>query len=365
MTAYDVTASTTAQTTIVDGDSVVVEAGVTINNPNPNTDMFDRYCVYDAAGGNNNVEIFGKVNAFVAVYLIGGHNTVDVAKNGVASGPNAGLEMYLGNNTVTNEGTVKGPGWGVYFGPSPTFDPFIDGAGNNSFTNSGLVSTSRQPGVRMDEGGNTLTNSGTIVSVKVEAVRIQSQTTDAQNTIVNTGTITGGATGVAIVTGDAAVTITNSGIITGKIMMGAGNDTYLGTDHTGETIYGGAGNDTITGGYKADTIVGGLGQDTMMGGGGADNFVFNAVAESTGKTAVADVIIHFDFAKDILTFNDAVIHSFDHVTAGNQLQAGHAALLAAPHGASLYLFVDENGVAGYQAGQDYEVVLKAPLHAPG
>ena len=80
---------------------------------------------------------------------------------------------------------------------------------------------------------------------------------------------------------------------------------------------------------------------------------------------LVDVITHFDFAKDILTFNSAAIHTFDHVTAGNQLQAGHAALLDAPHGTSLYLFVDENGVAGYQAGQDYEVVLKAPLHTPG
>lgn len=365
MTAYDVTASTAAQTTIVDGDSVRVEANVTINNPNSNTDMFDRYCIYDAAGGNNTVEILGKVNAFVAVYLIAGHNTVDVANHGMASGPNAGLEMYLGDNTVTNEGTVKGPGWGVYFGPSPTYDPFIDGAGNNSFTNSGLVTTSRQPGLRMDEGGNTLTNSGTIVAVKVEAVRIEFRVSDALNTIINTGTITGGATGVAVVTGNAPVSIANGGTITGSILMGASNDSYTGTDHSGATIYGGAGDDTIIGGYKADTIVGGLGQDHMMGGGGTDNFVFNAVAESTGKTAVVDVITHFDFTKDILTFNGAAVHTFDHVAAGSQLLAGHAALLDAPHGTSLYLFVDENGVAGYQAGQDCEVVLKAPLHTPG
>lgn len=363
MTHYDITASSNAQLQIADGDSVTVEAGIVINNPDT-ADQYGRFAIYDPHGAGNNVEVFGKVKAFVGVYLLGGGNTIDVAASGTAAGSNACVEMYLGGNTVTNEGLMQGAAWGAYFGPSPTYDPFLDGAGHDSFTNSGTVSTSRQPGIRMVEGGNTITNSGTITTVKVEAIRIQSRTTDAANTIDNSGTITGG-NGVAITTGDASTHITNSNTITGAILFGAGDDFYSATDHVGATINGGAGNDTISGGFGADTITGGLGLDKMAGGGGHDNFVFNAVAESTGKLAQVDVITHFEFNKDTITANGTAVTSFDHITSVSQLEAGHAAIMQGPHGGdTYYLVIDENGVAGYQAGADYEIQLKAPLHLP-
>ncbi|MGH6951572.1 MAG: FG-GAP-like repeat-containing protein, partial [Vitreimonas sp.] len=66
--------------------------------------------------------------------------------------------------------------------------------------------------------------------------------------------------------------IVNQGLMTGHMMLGAGNDQYLGADgqHTGANIWGDAGNDTVIAGVGADLLYGVSGDDTLDGGAGAD-----------------------------------------------------------------------------------------------
>jgi Ca2+-binding RTX toxin-like protein len=367
MSIYDVTKNTGKQLNLDGFDTVFVEVGVTINNTNnAAADKYNRFAIYDATGSGDNVIVHGTVSGFVGVYLLGGNNTVDIASDGTATGPNACVELMLGSNTVTNEGSIHGTAYGVYFGSSPTFPAELAGGGNNHLINSGTIATSRQEAVRMVDGGNVVFNSGTISSVKSEAIHITADAADPVNVITNTGTITGGTTGVAILAGDAATEVFNSGTIAGAVMLGAGNDVYKGTDAVGVTINGGDGNDTISGGSGKDTITGGLGTDQLSGGDGADTFVYTNVAESTGTVQTGDIISRFNFKLDILMVNDVHLTQFDHITSLHDLQAGHAAIFAAAHDPKMfYLVVDENGTAGYQAGQDYEIGLKNPLNMPG
>ncbi len=145
---------------------------------------------------------------------------------------------------------------------------------------------------------------------------------------------------------------------------GAGND----------TLTGGYGNDTIRGGNGTNTITGGGGSDTLYGGSGADQFVYTGVSDSTstgfdkvhGYDALADT---FKLTGDAVNAINATITGghlstttmdTDLATAIGAVQLGaHDAVLFDPdtgnlHG-HMFLIVDANGVAGYQAGQDFVI----------
>jgi VCBS repeat-containing protein len=166
--------------------------------------------------------------------------------------------------------------------------------------------------------------------------------------------------------------------------LGAGNALNFdgSADTTGGTlnVIGGAGDDHLTGGHGDDTLTGnagndvftgGLGSDTIYGGPGSDTFVYNSVADSTSDGR--DKIKDFDAASDHFQLNGISVNAinaevmsgkltiahFDTDLAaaidGNHLGA-HDAVLFTPDSGSLhghiFLVVDVNGVAGYQAGQD-------------
>ncbi|GEM_PF-3077048 len=136
-------------------------------------------------------------------------------------------------------------------------------------------------------------------------------------------------------------------------------------------LVGGAGNDILTGGSGGDTLVGGLGQDVLVGGGGADNFLFNSAADSTGNNV--DTIKDFNANTDTIQLPGMVtdivnnpigglLSSLSGLTGllGNTLGA-HAAEIVQPLLGALagdtFLVLDQNGQAGYQAGQDLVVQL--------
>ncbi len=144
--------------------------------------------------------------------------------------------------------------------------------------------------------------------------------------------------------------------VVGTVIGGAGADTILGLDGS-EALSG-----HITGGGGGDTITGGLVLN------------YDAVSDSTG--AGYDTIEHFDFSgasgqvfhgtglptaiNAAVTSGTLSTASFDAdlaaAIAAGQLGAGHAVLFT-PSAGSLagqtFLIVDHNGVAGYQAGQDF------------
>ena len=111
----------------------------------------------------------------------------------------------------------------------------------------------------------------------------------------------------------------------------------------------------------------------MLGGAGQDIFNFNAVAGST--SAHFDRIADFNAGIDLFHMSVAVGAVDAEVMGGNltatnfdanlsaalganQLHAGDAVLFQPSSGglqSHLFLVVDANGTAGYQAGQDYVI----------
>ncbi|WP_294091128.1 Calx-beta domain-containing protein [Sphingomonas sp.] len=144
----------------------------------------------------------------------------------------------------------------------------------------------------------------------------------------------------------------------------------------GRLVYfGGRAGDTLIGGAGNDWIYGGRGADQLTGGAGADTFVYNEAAESSGTTY--DTITDFLSGIDKIDLPGVVsgigatvatgalsTASFDADLAGllggTQLGA-NTALLFRPDAGTLagntFLVVDGNGVAGYQAGEDFVFML--------
>ncbi len=138
-------------------------------------------------------------------------------------------------------------------------------------------------------------------------------------------------------------------------------------------INGGAGNDTLIGGKGNDVFNGGGGADSITSGGGADQFYYTYVNDSTSTNH--DTIHGFNAVGDSfvmvgsMTLPDAIDAT---VTTGKQTSAAfdadlsqavgagqlhaHDAVLYTPNSGNLaghtFLVIDENGIAGYQAGQD-------------
>jgi Ca2+-binding RTX toxin-like protein len=147
-------------------------------------------------------------------------------------------------------------------------------------------------------------------------------------------------------------------------------------------IFAGASNDTLIGGAGNDLLYGGLGADMLDGGAGGDTFRYNSAAESTGLAH--DVLTGFDYSVDRLDL--AGTHdSFDSLNGGlldsatfnadlaaamnGILDANEAVFFTADSGdraGSIFLIVDQNGIAGYQAGEDYvfDVTASPPPLGP-
>jgi Ca2+-binding RTX toxin-like protein len=163
-----------------------------------------------------------------------------------------------------------------------------------------------------------------------------------------------------------------------------GNGNELDNTINGNTganvLRGHAGNDVMRGNAGADTIVGGAGRDQINPGNDNDRDIlrYASVDHSTGVTR--DLITgmdlnnedRFDFpARPTLiaaqvntgTLNTATFDTDLAAAVGAaQLGAGQAVLFDPSAGnldiaERVYLIVDANGVAGYQAGQDYVVEL--------
>jgi serralysin len=142
-------------------------------------------------------------------------------------------------------------------------------------------------------------------------------------------------------------------------------------------ILAGAGADILTGGAQADFLYGGRGADRLAGGGGADILFYRFVGESIG--AGFDQLVGFDAEADRIDLPGAVT-GFGGSAAGSLSQASLDADLAAALGGVLgpglaalftasagdmagrtFVAVDANGVAGYQAGEDYLFEFVAPV----
>ncbi|HEX3808648.1 MAG TPA: calcium-binding protein [Rhizomicrobium sp.] len=167
-------------------------------------------------------------------------------------------------------------------------------------------------------------------------------------------------------------------------------DFYAGFETNGHVaVTGGAGADSLSGGALNDTINGGAGNDVLFGYGGADHlnggaghdiFYYGDAAYSTSTHY--DTITGMNFDKmDTIALNihpkgvDKAIstgtlraaHFDSDLTAalGNHLTNHHAMLFTASAGTDkgeVFLVIDMNGHAGYQAGQDLVIHLDHAAH---
>ncbi|HEY8697849.1 MAG TPA: hypothetical protein VIM02_09540 [Rhizomicrobium sp.] len=148
-------------------------------------------------------------------------------------------------------------------------------------------------------------------------------------------------------------------------------------------LKGGAGNDVLTGGNGGNTFTGGLGADLAVGGTGTDTFVYMHAAEST--RAGYDTVVGFDFnadkfnVKPTIAAIDAAVNTGALSTANFDVdlaaaigigQLGkHNAVLFTPDSGSLagelFLVVDLNAKAGYQAGADLVIHLDGSANIGG
>jgi Ca2+-binding RTX toxin-like protein len=143
-------------------------------------------------------------------------------------------------------------------------------------------------------------------------------------------------------------------------------------------ILAGKGDDILTGGAQADFIYGNFGKDVIEGRGGADTLLYRDAGESTGLGF--DQLVGFDPRVDRIDLPGAI--GFAGYTAATVRQASFDADLAAAlqtlgagqarivnvqggdMAGRMFAVADGNGVAGYQAGQDFVFELVSPPVMP-
>ena len=214
----------------------------------------------------------------------------------------------------------------------------------------------------------------------------------AQGTLALAGDYAGGflltavpfrVDGIALTAGNNYVLASDDDFVAagGTLVINAmdlGDGEHVAFDGSAESdgrfiFYGGGDGDTFMGGAGDDLIEGGGGADILAGGDGSDTFVWRDAAESSG--ADYDILADFDAASDKIDL-EVEVSGFDAAIAGGSLSegsfnadlgtalaglgAGRAVLYAPDAGdlaGTVFLVVDANGVAGYQAGEDYVFAL--------
>lgn len=152
-------------------------------------------------------------------------------------------------------------------------------------------------------------------------------------------------------------------------------------ERDGSFVFFGSGQgDTFLGGAGDDRIAGLGGADTLRGGGGSDSFVYTSATDSSGPgyDTIADFtpgVDHIDLVETVAGFAAPIATGALSTASFNAdlgavlggLGAGQAVWFAPDAGdlaGKIFLIVDGNGVAGYQAGEDYVMaVAGAPLAA--
>ncbi|MES2337247.1 MAG: ELWxxDGT repeat protein [Pseudomonadota bacterium] len=255
-----------------------------------------------------------------------------------------GLNVYGGKGTDI---IVGGSGDdGFFFGPGK-FDPTVDRVNGGAGTNDQLAL----------DGDYTLTLDGTAIQ-NVEVIVLLE--------------------GPAFNKNDFNLTLADSFVPTGetRTINGALTSASMIVNGSGETngnliLTGGRAADTLTSGSGADVLFGGLGGDTLAGGTGADIFRYTNVAQSTstGYDRITDFVYGTDTI-DLPGTHDSYVRlqtgSLSTATFDANLQslmsgvlvAGGAVVFTASAGTlsgATFVVVDDNGIAGYQAGSDYVI----------
>jgi Ca2+-binding RTX toxin-like protein len=358
--------------TLGDGDNTVIAGDgddqITLGNGNNTVDGGAGNDVIRTGTGNDTItDLFGLVNITDA----GGNNLITVGDQGSKLTFLSGNERIVagsGNDTIT---TGDGD------------DNILTGDGNNIVIAGGGFNV-----IRAGSGNDTITGGSGIDIVKDFGGNDTITLGDGNNSFFMIGTgnakITAGS-GNDNIQVQSGTNIIDAGDGSNSVFGGSGNDTITtgsGADNINDsggrnTITTGAGNDFINSGIGNDVINGGLGADGISGGGGKDIFVYASAADSTGPAY--DTIYGFDPTVDRIDLPTDVtkvdrsrsgaiaMATFDHDLAkilnAGHFAAGHAVIVTATGelAGDTFLVIDANGIAGYQSGHDYVMLLASPV----
>jgi Ca2+-binding RTX toxin-like protein len=268
--------------------------------------------------------------------------------NGAAE-TSGGFRIYAGGGTdlvTTGAGDD-----GIFFGPG-TFDPLVDRADGGTGTGDQLAL----------DGSYTVTLDGTSIR-NIETIVLlggPSYDRNSFNVTLDTSLVGSGQT----------ITINGAQTVLAMTVNGASVSGNL-------VLTGGAGGDTLSGGGGADVLVGGAGADTLAGGAGADIFRYTGASQST--SVGYDTILDFTYGTDTIDL-PGTHDAFTRLTAGSlstatfdadlqaamtgQLAVGGAVVFTASGGTltgATFVVVDANGVAGYQASDDYVIRVEGAV----
>jgi Ca2+-binding RTX toxin-like protein len=286
--------------------------------------------------------------------------TVDLAINGVQDTGDAGLDTLANIENLTGSAFADGLlGNGKANGLSGgRGDDTLRGRSGDDRLSGGAGNDTLDGG----DGNDTATYAGARKGISVDLLIGGAQDTGwaGLDTLSGIESLVGSAFADSL-GGDAAANVL-AGIEGDDRLRGRGGD---------DTLKGADGNDLLIGGNGADLLVGGAGVDTVAWGG---------VVESTGRGY--DTIIGFDAGAEFLDLPVA-ISGIDPAVASGRLDdasfdqdlaaainaaallAQHAVLFTpdqGSHAGETFLIADANGVAGYQATQDFVFHLDRPAH---
>ncbi|MCC6920194.1 MAG: pre-peptidase C-terminal domain-containing protein [Alphaproteobacteria bacterium] len=320
-------------------DTYVYAAGdVIVEAANAGTDTIQSAATLSLAGFANieNLTLTGSGGLGGTGNALNNLITGNTGANGLNGGGGADtLRGGDGNDTLTGGGDA---------------DSLAGGSGNDTYVNvtgDTIVETA-------GGGVDTVQSDATVSALAAEVERLF---------LTGTAAING--------TGNELANTINGNTANNVLAGLSGNDTISGAAG-GDTLQGGAGADRLTGGTQRDKLVPGV-------DGEQDILVFNILNDSTGVTR--DVIDRIDLnGEDRIDLPGTVAAVRAQIDGGNlstatfnadltaavtaaKLGAGQAVLFD-PSGGNqnvantVYLIVDANGVAGYQANQDWVFQLE-------
>lgn len=225
-------------------------------------------------------------------FTVDGRGTHDLTIDGIVANLSNRSAIVLGADSIQDSGNtvaIGASGEVRAFGTGPAISIF---GHSTTITNAGLIHAVGDDAIRMlgnnAAGQSSIVNTGSIIS-DVDTALSRGDSTETM-IIDNRGLLRGADAFDS--RGDGVDKFTNSGRVIGTVILGAGDDVYVGQNgRLSGAILGGSGNDRITTGIDNDVIDGGIGIDTMKGGMGNDRyFVTDAkdiVVELAGQGADA------------------------------------------------------------------------------
>ena len=347
------------------------------------------------------------------VYVIGGDDTLTGGDGGdLLFGDTLDVSSSVENGTVRQDGgndVLDGRGGNDTIDGGGGFDTVVFGLDLSVHVNlNGIPGSGATPADWLEaigQGNDQLTGIENVTGSSQGDVIIGNAAANIINGMAGADQMAGGAgndTYYVDVAGDVTSENANAGtdLVISTVSRTLGNNLENLT-LSGTAIIDGNGNalaNLITGNSAANTLRGYDGLDTLVGNAGADLLIggnardvlkpgidtsrdtikYAVVAESTGPTR--DIVYDMDLnAEDRFDFVAVPTSIHAMVTAGAldtasfntnlasaisaaQLGAGQAVLFDPSSGnlnqtGHVYLVVDANGTAGYQAGQDYVVEL--------